>query len=359
MRELGLARHPGGHVLRDDGALEDPGREVDRDARVRYVDDASNPALYRGRPNYDVRLLVCVAARLEVIDSVQTGLSVSDSEVHIVLAIVLANRDALEDKVAGVPGLEAAQLEHWHVRGAIHGVLLHAALDQLDTEVYVSGHLDGAAEGDLAVPLREVQVPHRELGAVDVHREVDARPDREVFDVDVTAMLARRNRPDGLPGSPLELTTAQRPQQRVLLERRKGQRRHPIGVRLDEGLLPPVPPGKQIVGRGAADEPRVPDPHELHVRYVARGRVQTTKVPNRLVGLRVDIREKAATVLLGEDAGVAPLISGSGGGSHVEDVHDQQVARLRAVNVDRPGEHVARRQVDVADVVRGIVVPDL
>src|SRR5215213_9451921 len=265
MSELGLTRQPGGNVLRDDGALEDPGREVDRDARVRYVDDASNPALYRGCPNYDVRLLVCVAARLEVIDSVQTGLSVSDSEVHIVLAIVLADRDALEDEVAGVLGLEAAQLEHWHVRGAIHGVPLHAALDQLDTEVYVSGHLDGPAEGDLAVTLREVQVPHRELGAVDVHREVDARPDREVFDVDVTAMLAWRNRPDGLPGSPLELTTAQRPQQRVLRERRKGQRRHPIGICVYKSLLPSVPPGKQIVGRGAANEPRVPDPHELHV----------------------------------------------------------------------------------------------
>jgi elongation factor Ts len=33
-------------------------------------------------------------------------------------------------------------------------------------------------------------------------------------------MLARRNRPAGLPGSPLELTTAQRPKQRVLLEQK-------------------------------------------------------------------------------------------------------------------------------------------
>src|SRR5215217_2564180 len=211
MRKLGLTRHPGGNVLRDDGALEDPGREVDRDTRVRYVDDASDPALYRGRPDYDVGLLVRIATILEVLDGVQTGLPVGDSEVHIVLAIVLADPDALEDEVAGVPRLEAAQLEDRHVRGAIHGVLLHAALDQLDTAVYVAGHLDGPAEGDLAVPLREVQVPHRELGAVDVHWEVDARPDREVFDIDVTAMLARRNRPAGLPSSPLELTTSASP----------------------------------------------------------------------------------------------------------------------------------------------------
>src|SRR5215207_5030008 len=318
MRKLGLTRHPGGNVLRDDGALEDPGREVDRDTRVRYVDDASDPALYRGRPDYDVGLLVRIATILQVLDGVHTGLPVGDSEVHIVLAIVLADPDALEDEVAGVPRLEAAQLEDRHVRGAIHGVLLHAALDQLDTEVYVSGHLYGPAEGDLAVPLREVQVPHRELGAVDVHREVDARPDRKVFDVDVAAVLARRNRPASLSGDPLELTTTQRPQRRVLLERGKGQRRHPTGICVDEGLLPPVPPGKQIRGRSAADEPRVPDPHELHVPHVARGRVQTTKVPNRLVGFGVDVGEETPAILLGEDAGVAPLISGPGGGSYVE-----------------------------------------
>src|SRR5829696_7567254 len=359
MRGLGLMYHPGGNVLRDYGALEDLGRDVERDARVRYVDDTADSALYGGRPDYDVGLLVRVATCLQVLDGVQAGLSVSDGEVQVVLGIVLADPDALEDQEAGVPGLEVAKLEDRHVRGAVQCVPLHAALDQLDAEVYVAGHLDGPAEGDLTVPLREVQVPHRELGAVDVHREVDARPDREVFDVDVTAMLARRNRPDGLPGSPLELTTAQRPQQRVLLERRKGQRRHPIGVRLDEGLLPPVPPGKQIMGRSAADEPRVPDPHELHVRHVARRRVQTTKVPNRLVGFGVDVGEETTAILLGEDAGVAPLISGPGGGSHVEDVHDQQVARLRAVNVDRPAQDVAGREVYIADVVRGIVVPDL
>src|ERR671917_2869219 len=101
------------------------------------------------------------------------------------------------------------------MRGTIHGVLLHAALDQLDAEVYVAGHLDGPAEGNLAVPLREVQVPQRELRPIDVHREVDARADREVLDVAVAAVLARRDRPAGLTGGPLELLAAQGPQQGV------------------------------------------------------------------------------------------------------------------------------------------------
>src|SRR5215208_421096 len=105
MRQLGLMYHPGGNVLRDDGALEDLGREVERDARVRYVDDTADPALYRGRPDYDVGLLVRVATSLEVLDGVQAGLSVGDGEVQVVLGIVLADPDALEDQEAGVPGL--------------------------------------------------------------------------------------------------------------------------------------------------------------------------------------------------------------------------------------------------------------
>src|SRR3712207_3944802 len=161
MRKLGLARHTGGDVLRDDGTLEDPGRDVYRNTRVRYVDDTADPALYRGRPDYDVRLLVCIAASLQVIDGVEAGLPVGNGEIQIVLRVVFADPDALEDEEAGVPGLEMAQLEDRHVGGTVHAVLLHAALDQLDAEVYVPGHLDSSAEGDLAVPLREVQVAHR------------------------------------------------------------------------------------------------------------------------------------------------------------------------------------------------------
>src|SRR3712207_2908113 len=119
MRQLGLARHPGGNVLRDDGTLEDLGREVERDARVRYVDDAADPALYRGRPDYDVGLLVGVAACLEVLDGVQAGLPVGDREIQVMLGIVLADPDTLEDQEAGVPGLEVAKFEDRHVRGTI------------------------------------------------------------------------------------------------------------------------------------------------------------------------------------------------------------------------------------------------
>src|SRR5439155_13244552 len=52
---------------------------------------------------------------------------------------------------------------------------------------------DRTAEGDLAVALAEVQVAHRETGAGHVDREVDLRAAREVLDVAIAAVLARRH----------------------------------------------------------------------------------------------------------------------------------------------------------------------
>ncbi len=90
----------------------------------------------------------------------------------------------------------------------------------------------------------------------------------------------------------------------------------------------------------------------------------TREVPDRLVGVGELIGEEAAAVELGEDAGVAPALAGQRpgillrDGSDVEDVHDEQVARLGALDGDRAGEHVHRRQRCVEDVVGRIVVDD-
>lgn len=52
-----------------------------------------------------------------------------------------------------------------------------------------AGHLDGAAEGDFAVALREVEVADAELGARDVDGEEDFAAPAQVFDVAVAAVL--------------------------------------------------------------------------------------------------------------------------------------------------------------------------
>ena len=72
-------------------------------------------------------------------------------------------------------------------------------------EIEVAGHLDGATEGDLTIPLGEVDVTHRELGAFDIDGEVDPSALGEVLDVAVAAMLPGRHGAGGFVRYPLEL----------------------------------------------------------------------------------------------------------------------------------------------------------
>src|SRR5450830_2107737 len=105
------------------------------------------------------------------------------------LLALFVPRDALVYQVILVVRGDRARLEH----RVLDHVLGHAALDQLDLHVYPASHFDGAAKGDFAVTLAEVQVAHRQPGAVDVDREEDLRAARQVLDIAVTAMLTRRH----------------------------------------------------------------------------------------------------------------------------------------------------------------------
>ena len=69
------------------------------------------------------------------------------------------------------------------------------------------------------------------------------------------------------------------------------------------------------------------------------------------------VGEETAAVAAGKDAGEAPLVAAQG--ADIEDVDDENVARLGAAHLDRAAEDVDDRQVDVADVVGTVVVLDL
>jgi hypothetical protein len=56
-------------------------------------------------------------------------------------------------------------------------------------QVQEAAHLDGAAEGDLAVALREVHVAHRQVGALHEDGEPDAAAARQVLDVACSAFF--------------------------------------------------------------------------------------------------------------------------------------------------------------------------
>ena len=75
-------------------------------------------------------------------------------------------------------------------------------LDDVLAEVEVAGHLDGGAEGNFAVLLREVDVDHRESAAVDVDGKIDLGLLGEVLDVAIAAVLAGRDGAGGFHGGP-------------------------------------------------------------------------------------------------------------------------------------------------------------
>src|ERR1700677_5262431 len=77
-----------------------------------------------------------------------------------------------------------------------------AVLDDVDLEMHPARHLDRAAEGDLAIALAEVQVTHRETAAGHIDREVDLRAARQILDVAIAAMLARRHGAGALGADP-------------------------------------------------------------------------------------------------------------------------------------------------------------
>ena len=80
---------------------------------------------------------------------------------------------------------------HWtgDVDGALQPKLLHPTLHNRELNRNLTSHLDSATERNLAIALREVQIPSREFGAFDVDGEVDFGAAGEVLDVTVAAVL--------------------------------------------------------------------------------------------------------------------------------------------------------------------------
>ena len=99
------------------------------------------------------------------------------------------------------------------------------------------------------------------------------------------------------------------------------------------------------------------DAGEVHARDVAGIGVDALKCPSTPSAPREMIGQEAAAVLLGEDAGEAPVALRQR--ADVEDVDHQQVAGLRALDPDRAGQVVHLGEIDIAHVVGVVVVLDL
>lgn len=99
----------------------------------------------------------------------------------------MVDTEAFEGQVAA--GTELRLHGTREENGRFHTHVRHAAFDHVDLNGDDAGHLDGAAEGNFAVALREVQVANREFGAGNVHGEIYFAAAAEVFDVAVSAMF--------------------------------------------------------------------------------------------------------------------------------------------------------------------------
>ena len=219
------------------------------------------------------------------------------------LLALLVDRDALEDQIVVVVRRDRRRLED----RILDAVFRHAILDDLDLEMQPAGHLDGAAEGDLAVALAEVQVAHRETAALHIDREVDLRAARQILDVAIAAVLARRHGARAFRrdlGLGIALGAAG---MRGRRERRLGERRHAVRIGRDEARSRACSRCRAASGSGRQPiRPGWIRPAKFTPGHMARVGVEAVDVPDRFLRQREMIGEEAAAVLLGEEAVEAP-----------------------------------------------------
>ena len=130
-----------------------------------------------------------------------------------------------------------------------------------------------------------------------------------------------------------------------------GKRRHAVRIGGDERPLALVPGVEQLLVRQAADQARMDEAGKVDAGHMARMRVHARNVPDRFLRLREMIGQKAAAVLLREEAVEAPEALRQR--ADVEQIDDQQIAGLGAFDADRAGEEVHDREIDIAHVVGG------
>lgn len=101
----------------------------------------------------------------------------------LLLLAIRVNRKTVEDDLVSVLHLGWARRDD----RSPHGKELHAVFDDFNLECGDAGHLDGTR--GFAVAETEVDVTDRQVGALDVDGQVDARTSYKVASVDITTVL--------------------------------------------------------------------------------------------------------------------------------------------------------------------------
>jgi hypothetical protein len=160
---------------------------------VRHVDHVADAEI-DGHTADDVGLLAAPAALLQQVDHVEHGIAAGQGEILPLVHAVLANGpadgrgEALRRRPLG--RREVAAVSEARPASQARGGSLHDAKAHGDG----GAHLDGG-DADLAVALGEVAIAHGEQRALYGDGEQQGRALRELLDVEVPAVLPRRNGP--------------------------------------------------------------------------------------------------------------------------------------------------------------------
>ena len=213
----------------------------------------------------------------QILDTSQRRLPVRDGGVHIMLHALLIDAEAFKRQIPtrAVMRLHGTRQEE----RALEVEILDAALHDRQLERDDAGHLDGAAEGDFAVALREVEVAYAEFCSGHVDGEEDFAATAQVLDVTVAAVLGAAG--DG-PRALLSHFVLQLPGRGasvdILRLRRLGDDSLELGG-ADEMRFATVPLGQDFGGGSAAEDARMYETGESQMRDVAGGAEDAFKVP--------------------------------------------------------------------------------
>ncbi len=217
-------------------------------------------------------------------------------------------------------------------------------------------HFDRAAERDFAIALREVQIADRQAAAVDVHREEHPGAARQVLDIAVAAVLARRHGTCALGCCAVAVSSLQCAHVGRLGRGRVRQRRYTVGVGVDQCLFAPVPRLQQLLVGQATDQARVDQTREIHPGDMAGRREHAVKIPDGFLRMGEMFGQETAPVIAAEKAVEPPQAVRLG--ADIQQVNHQQVTGLRAFYAHRPRQKVHGGQVHIAHVVGAVVVLD-
>src|SRR5262249_6839807 len=143
-----------------------------------------------------------------------------------------------------------------------------AALDEIDTNIDIARHFDGAAERDLAIALRPMNIAHREARTLHINWEIDTGASRQVFDVAIPAVLTWRDGTPRLLCRCLRLFPRHLSHQSCFGIGGGCERRNAIRIGRDEFGLAPVATIQQILRRQTADEAWMHDAGPTHTRHM-------------------------------------------------------------------------------------------